>query len=195
MCVDFPGSLRTIVLMDTHYHIWRYVRDEDGTIRFMERDDQVYPKRRQANYALTDGRQYWRAGQVLQCVDGAFCQPLPEEMVDRGMPSLGSKYVAIDQLEEQARSIRPAAKHVKAMKLRDELGAAGRIKKLEAVKVELAEHLAGIDAELARLVRQGEPKQGDTTMSQLNQSQGEMRIRRILGDRGRTDFNVRTVEL
>ena len=153
--------------MDTHYHIWRYVRDEDGTIRFMERDDQVYPKRRQANYALTDGRQYWRAGQVLQCVDGAFCQPLPEEMVDRGMPSLGSKYVAIDQLEEQARSIRPAAKHVKAMKLRDELGAAGRIKKLEAVKVELAEHLAGIDAELARLVRQGEPKQGDTTMSQL----------------------------
>ena len=29
----------------------------------------------------------------------------------------------------------------------------------------------------------------------LNQSQGEMRIRRILGDRGRTDFNVRTVKL
>ena len=29
----------------------------------------------------------------------------------------------------------------------------------------------------------------------LNQSHGEMRIRRILGDRGRTDFNVRTVEL
>ena len=29
----------------------------------------------------------------------------------------------------------------------------------------------------------------------LNQSQGEMRIRRILGDRGRADFNVRTGEL
>ena len=115
--------------MGTHYHIWHYVRDEDGTIRFMERDDQVYTKRRQANYALTDGRQYWKAGQVLQCVDGAFCQPLPEEMVDRGMP-FGPKYVAIEQLEEQAKSIRPAVKHVKAMKQRDELDAEGRTRAL-----------------------------------------------------------------
>ena len=53
--------------------------------------------------------------QVLQCVDGAFCQPLPEEMVDRGMP-FGPKYVALEQLEDQAKSIRPVVKHVKAMK-------------------------------------------------------------------------------
>ena len=104
--------------MDTHYHIWYYRRDPEGTIRSMERDDHVYPTRRKANYALSDGRQYWKAGQVLQCVDGAFCQPLPEEMVDRGMP-FGPKYVALEQLEEQAKSIRPAVKHVKAMKHRD----------------------------------------------------------------------------
>ena len=148
--------LRSIVRMGTHYHIWRYVRDEDGTIRSMERDDQVYPKRRQANYALTDGRQYWKAGQVLQCVDGAFCQPLPEEMVDRGMP-YGPKYVAIEQLENQAKSIRPAAKHVKAMKHRDELEVEGRIKSLEAVRAELAARQAAVDAEIAQLEGQIPP--------------------------------------
>ena len=106
--------------MDTHCHIWYYRRAPDGTIRSIERDDTVFPTRRKANYALSDRRQYWKAGQVLQCVDGAFCQPMPEEMVDRGMP-FGRKYVSIEQLAEQARSIRPAAQHVKAMKHRDEL--------------------------------------------------------------------------
>ena len=38
-----------------------------------------------------------------------------------------------------ARSIRPAVKHVQTMKQRDELGAAGRIRSLEAVRAELAE--------------------------------------------------------
>ena len=110
--------------MGTHYHLWYYRRDRDGTILLMERDGHVYPTRRKANYALSDGRQYWKAGQALQCVDGAFCQPLPEEMVDRGMP-FGPKYVALEQLEDQAKSIRPAVKHVKAMKHRDELGRSG----------------------------------------------------------------------
>ena len=118
----------------------------------MERDDTAYPTRRKANYALSDGRQYWKAGQVLQCVDGAFCQPLPDEMVDRGMP-FGPMYMAIEQLADQAKSIRPAAKHVKAMKQRDELDAAGRIKSLGAVKAELAERQAEVDAELAQLLQ------------------------------------------
>jgi hypothetical protein len=48
--------------MDTHYGIWCYIRDDDAIIRSMERDGQIYPKRRQANYALTDGGQYWKAG-------------------------------------------------------------------------------------------------------------------------------------
>ena len=154
--IDIQGRLRTIVRMDTHYHIWYYRRDRDGTIRSMERDDHVYPTRRKTNYALSDGRQYWKAGQVLQGVDGAFCQPLPEEMVDRGM-SYGQKYVAIEQLENQAKSILPAVKHVKAMKHRDELDAAGRIKSLEAVRAELVERQAAVDAELAQLEGQISP--------------------------------------
>ena len=132
----------------------------------MERDDTVYSTRRKANYALSDGRQYWKAGQVLQCVDGAFCQPLPEEMIDRGMP-FGPKYMALERLEDQAKSIRPTTKHIKAMEQRDVLSAAGRIKDLETAKAELAEHLAGVDAELALLIRQGEPKSGDTKMNQI----------------------------
>ena len=64
--MDIQGRLLTVVRVDTHYHIWYYRRDRDGTIRSMERDDQVYPTRRKANYALSDGRQYWKAGQVLQ---------------------------------------------------------------------------------------------------------------------------------
>ena len=138
--------------MDIHYHIWHYRRDPDGTIRSMERDDSTYPTRRKANYALSDGRQYWKAGQVLQCVDGAFCQPMPDDMVDRGVP-FGPKYVAIEQLAEQAKSIRPAAKHVKAMKQREELDATGRIKSLEAVRAELAERQAEVDSEIAGLLQ------------------------------------------
>ena len=139
--------------MDTHYHIWYYRRGPGGTIRFMERDDTVFPTRRKANYALSDGRQYWRAGQVLQCVDGAFCQPLPEEMVDRGVP-YGPRYVGIEQLAEQARSIRPAAKHVQAMRQREELDAVGRITSPEAVRAELEERQSEVDAELTLLVKQ-----------------------------------------
>ena len=134
--------------MDTHYHIWFYRRDWEGTIRSMGRDDHVYPTRRKANYALSDGRQYRKAGQVLQCVDGALCQPLPEEMVDRGM-SFGPKYVAIEQLEDQAKSIRPAVKHVRAMKQRNELDAEGRIKSLETVRAELVERQAAVDTDFA----------------------------------------------
>ena len=103
------------------------------------------------NYALSDGRQYWKAGQVLQCVDGAFCQPMPQEMVDQGMP-FGPRYVSVEQLAEQARSIRPALKRVEAMKMRDELDAPGRITSLEAVKAELFQRQAEVDAELARLL-------------------------------------------
>ena len=138
--------------METHYHIWHYRRAPDGTIRFMERDEETYPTRRKANYALSDGRQYWKAGQVLQCVNGAFCQPMPEEVVDRGMP-YGPKYVAIEQLAVQAKSIRPAVKHVRAMRMRDELDAAGRIRSLEAVRAELAERQAEVNAELAVLLQ------------------------------------------
>ena len=61
--------------MGTHCHIWRYVRDEDGTIPSMERDDQIFPKQRQANDALTGGRQYRKADQVLLCLEGSSTNP------------------------------------------------------------------------------------------------------------------------
>ena len=126
--------------MDTHYHTWRYVREEDGTIRSMLRDSYVYNNRRQANYALSDGRQYWIAGQVIKCADGAFCQPPPQD--------------AAEQLDDQAKSIRPAGKNVKAMKLPDEMDAASRLKKLETVKTELSERQATVDAEIAQILGQ-----------------------------------------
>ena len=39
--------------------------------------------------------------------------------------NFGPKYVSIEQLNSQAKSIRPAAKHAKAMQEREELDAAG----------------------------------------------------------------------
>ena len=58
------------------------------------------------------------------------------------------------QVADQAKSIRPAAKHIKAMRLREELDATGRTKSLEAVRAELAERQAQVDAEMARLLEQ-----------------------------------------
>ena len=158
--IDFEEPERTIVRSGTHYHIWHYRRDEEGTIRSMERDDTAYPTRRKANYALSDGRQYWKGGQVLQCVDGAFCRPMPEEMEDRGIP-FGPKYVALKQLADQARSIRPALKHVRARQQREELDAAGRIRSLEEVKAELAQRQVQVDAELIRLLQQVTPGEAE----------------------------------
>ena len=147
--------------MDTHYHIWFYRRAPDGTIRAMERNDTDFPTRRKANYALSDGRQYWKAGQVLQCVDGAFCQPMSDEMVDRGMP-FGPQYVSIEQLADQAKSIRPVAKRVQAMREREVLDAAGRIKSLEAIKAEFVEQQVALDAELVQLLQEVHPgEKGD----------------------------------
>ena len=145
--------------MDTHHHIWLHRRAADGTIRSIERDEVVYPTRRRANYA--DGCIGGNAGQILQCVDGAFCQPMPEEMVDQGM-SFGPKYVAIEQLANQARSIRPAAKRVKAMEQREELDAAGRVKTLEGARAGLEERQAGVDAEIAQLLSQAHPGETET---------------------------------
>ena len=72
--------------METHHHIWFYRRDEDGTICSVERYDNAYSTRRMADYALSDRWEYRTASQVLQCVDGAFSQPKPEETVDRVCP-------------------------------------------------------------------------------------------------------------
>ena len=87
-------------------------------------------------------------------MDGAYCEPLPEEIVDRGMP-VGPKNVAIEQLENLAESIRPAVKQVKAMKPRHELNAEGGFRSLEPVKAELAEPQEQYDTEVTKLLGRG----------------------------------------
>ncbi len=85
-------------------------------------------------------------------MDGAFRKPMPEEIVDRGVP-FGPKYAALEQLADQARSIRPALKHVRAMRQREELDAAGRTRSPQEVRAELTERQAEVDAELTQLLQ------------------------------------------
>ena len=77
-------------------------------------------------------------------------------MVARSMP-FGPKYVPIEQLAEQAKSISPSAKHIKAMEEWELLDADGRIKGLAAVKAELVERQAAVDAEIVQLMQQFYP--------------------------------------
>lgn len=90
----------------------------------------------------------------MECVDGAFREPLPDEIVDRGMP-FSPKNVAIEQLESLAESIRLGVKHVKATKHGHELKAEGRIRSLEPVKAELAEPQERYDTEVTKLLGRG----------------------------------------
>ena len=86
---------------------------------------------------------------------------MPEEMVERGMPFV-PKYVSIEQLADEAKSIRPAAKPVEAMRVREVLDAAGRIKSLEAVRADIMERQAAVDTELGQLLRQIRPGETET---------------------------------
>ena len=52
-------------------------------------------RRPQGQPHLVRWRLYWKAGQIRQCVDGAFSQPMPDEMVDRGV-SFGPNYTGIE---------------------------------------------------------------------------------------------------
>ena len=75
-------------MADVHFHIWHYKRDPDGIIRSMERAEDRYDTRRKANYALElFRRERSLAGQVVQCVDGAFCQ-LPPDWVSLSSDSV-----------------------------------------------------------------------------------------------------------
>ena len=78
----YPCNCWGFDMADIHFHVWHYKRDPDGVIRSMERRQERYEKRRAANRALEMfHRQHCIAGQVLQCVDGAFCQPPPDWVV------------------------------------------------------------------------------------------------------------------
>ena len=105
-------------MTEIHYHIWLYHRDDDGVIRRMEREDAAFENRRRANYAMdklsgnwhTAGQ--WRAaGQVLQCVDWAFCKPPPDWVV-RVVTLAGPTESGSAEFIDQTPSIRPARKQV-----------------------------------------------------------------------------------
>ena len=97
-------------MADIHFHVWHYRRDPDGVIRSMERRPERYEKRRTANRALEMfRRQHCIAGQVLQCVDGAFCQPPPDWVV-QGYTLGGAVEVGTEYFIDRTPSIRPSRK-------------------------------------------------------------------------------------
>jgi hypothetical protein len=97
-------------MADIHFHVWHYERDPDGVIRSMERRPERYEKRRAANRALEMfRRQHCIAGQVLQCVDGAFCEPPPDWVIQGYTPG-GAVEVDTEYFIDRTPSIRPSRK-------------------------------------------------------------------------------------
>ena len=102
-------------MADVHFHIWQYRRDPDGVIRSMERAEERYDTRRKANYALElFRRERSLAGQVVQCVDGAFCQPPPDWVV-RGATLAGPREFTAEYFIDWSPSIRPSRKLAQGM--------------------------------------------------------------------------------
>ena len=102
-------------MADIHFHIWLYKRGPDGIIRSMERTGEQFDTRRKANYGLeVFRRQRSRAGQVLQCVDGAFCKPPPDWIV-RGATLQGIQEFTADYFIDDTPSIRPSRKQALGM--------------------------------------------------------------------------------
>ncbi len=102
-------------MVNVHFHIWHYKRDPDGAIRSMERAEEQYDTRRKANYALElFRRERSMAGQVVQCVDGAFCQPPPDWVV-RGATLAGPREFTAEYFIDWTPSIRPSRKLVQGM--------------------------------------------------------------------------------
>ena len=102
-------------MADVHFHIWHYKRDPDGIIRSMERAEEQYHTRRKANYALElFRRERSLAGQVVQCVDGAFCRPPPDWVV-RGATLAGPREFTAEYFIDWTTSIRPSRKLAQGM--------------------------------------------------------------------------------
>ena len=97
-------------MADIHFHIWLYKRDPDGIIRSMERVEEEFGTRRKANYGLeVFRRQRSLAGQVVQCVDGAFCEPPPDWSVN-GYTLAGPEEFTAEYFIEDTPFIRPSQK-------------------------------------------------------------------------------------
>ena len=97
-------------MADVHFHIWLYKRDPDGVIMSMERGAEQFVTRRKANYALeVFRRKRFLAGQVIQCINGAFCKPPPDWVV-RGHTIAGPREFEAEYFIEDTLSIRPSRK-------------------------------------------------------------------------------------
>ena len=69
-------------MADILFYVRHCKRDPDRVIRSIGRRAEVYEKRRAANRALeVFGRRNCIAGQVLRCVDRAFCEPAPDGVI------------------------------------------------------------------------------------------------------------------
>ena len=102
-------------MAEVHFHIRLYIRDPHAAIRSMVRDESRFDKRRKANYTLEMfRREQSLAGQVIQCVDGAFCQPPPDWVVRR-CSLAGPREVTSEQFIDRTSSIRPSRKIVQGM--------------------------------------------------------------------------------
>ena len=102
-------------MADVHFHIWHYKRDPGGIIRSLERTEEQYDTRRKANYALElFRRERSLAGQVVQCVDGAFCRPPPDWVV-RGVTLAGPGEFTAEYFIDWTPSIRPSRKLAQGM--------------------------------------------------------------------------------
>ena len=102
-------------MADVHFHIWHYKRDPGGIIRSLERTEEQYNTRRKANYALElFRRERSLAGQVVQCVDGAFCRPPPDWVV-RGVTLAGPREFTAEYFIDRTPSIRPSRKLAQGM--------------------------------------------------------------------------------
>ena len=102
-------------MAEVHFHIWLYIRDPHGVIRSMVRDENRFDKRRKDNYTLEMfRREQSLASQVIQCVDGAFCQPPPDWVV-RGCSLAGPREVPSEQFIDRTSSIRPSRKILQGM--------------------------------------------------------------------------------
>ena len=107
---SYPCNCWGFDMPNIHFHVWHYKRDPGGVIRSMERHPERYDKRRPANRALEMfRRKHCIAGQVLQCVDGAFCQPPPDWVV-QGYTLGGAVAVGTEYFIDWTPSIRPSRK-------------------------------------------------------------------------------------
>ena len=112
-----------------HWHVWLYEREADGRINVLRRQPETYEKRGRAIRALQGsgkGQRNVQAGQVLQCDNGAFCDPSPHQV--RGYTLGGPAVIPVNAfIDRQTRSMRPARKQLIGEGTLDRLAESGQV--------------------------------------------------------------------